>query len=827
MKNIKYFFEIRLTLALSILFTGVVFAQPVIQVPATCNVVVAGTGVGTVTGLGGKVGDGGIVTMPDPFDITGAGGNFTYIPNSTTLTGWQLLGDLSVQTANVPPAAGVYTSGATSPLNIQSYNKNLRNAENVGSPVVPTPDKIWGRSKGRVKVSYSATCGGSITFDIYKVYAPVADNKNLPIIVGPDCLLPNKIYTFSVDQIASDNAIDAIGFDNYYWSGFPAGSTDTYYSADASSVTFTTGSTVGSYAIKCCYGRSNPWDGNASATPTTCVTKTGGAQPSAPLFTSALPVSSTCLNTGAASFPIILTPISGYTYSLTAPGTTWSVTQNAVGNWTVNTSTPVVDNNPGTLQLSITNGSCQPVIFNYPINRNFVAPSATISGPTCLIAGSTTNAFSIQSNAALNPTTWTLPSGWSITAGSANGTNSAISVTVPSSAIAGTYSIAAKSNSCLGSINLEVYVKPAAPVFTAGTPSCVVRGATSISTIAINPVAGVASTGYSWLPLPSGWTCTTNCNTVNPTFVPNATSGASVTLTATAISGTGCSTSTTKTIYYSPVAPAFAAVTCWNSTYPMPAYIDLPITNFQNFGTYSVTANPALFTGTSSVVGSSIRLNNPVFLNTGSYTLVVKHSNGTCADAVTNYAISTSAAPALSTVTFAGAGGFSDTYDLVLATGETFIAFEVNNVKLVNSGTVNIFVGASGGTLQLAGAPLAAGSTVSAIVSVGGCLKRIYSPTTGTRGNAKQLPSTGEHPTGSMNDIKIYPNPNYGEFFIKVANPGMTASASISDISGKLIGVYILKQGENKIENDKLSAGTYIVTLNLNGNTEFRKIVIK
>lgn len=76
--------------------------------------------------------------------------------------------------------------------------------------------------------------------------------------------------------------------------------------------------------------------------------------------------------------------------------------------------------------------------------------------------------------------------------------------------------------------------------------------------------------------------------------------------------------------------------------------------------------------------------------------------------------------------------------------------------------------------------------------------------------------------TFSYDLTSIYPNPNYGVFFIKVANPAVTASASTSDISGKLIGVYTLNEGDNKIENEKLSAGIYIVTLNLDGNTEFR-----
>ncbi len=266
--NIKTFFK-NTPLALAVVLFGMTASyaqQPVIQVPATCNVVVAGTGTGAVTGLGGKVGDGGIVTMPDPFDFT------------------------------------------------------------------TTP------------------------------------------IVGPDCLLPNTIYTYSIDKIASDNANDAMGFDKYFWSGIPAGAINIYTSADESSITFKTGGTVAPFTLKCGFGRANDWDVSATNNPSAFVTKAVGASISIPSFTGGTPPP-TCLATGITTFNVVIpttSVISTNTYTWTAPGTSWLLTSSgAISGQNLTVSN--IDNNSGKLVLTICNGLCSPRIIEYSINRNFVA----------------------------------------------------------------------------------------------------------------------------------------------------------------------------------------------------------------------------------------------------------------------------------------------------------------------------------------------------------------------------------------------------------------------------------------------------------------------
>ncbi len=314
-------------LAAGVLCGGAAMAQ-VVTVPATCQVVVAGTG-GTL-GLGGTVGNGGIVVMPDPFDITGAGGNFIF--SGGTITGWSLLGDLSIQTASSPPTAPVQTAGAVATQNIQSYNKSLRSAE-TGTP------STLARSKGRVTTTFTGAGCTVMTFDVYKKWGPLVttppNNNYGPPIAGPACWpSTNQLVAFSVDQIESDNILDAIGTDQYYWKltnglGVDVISTQPtayYMAADRSSVTcnmstaaFITWYSGGPYSIRCCYARSFPaWDngtGLTSATATDCVSKPINSAPTAPTFTTLIP---TCLLYSATSFSAVFTGVTDHTYSWTS-----------------------------------------------------------------------------------------------------------------------------------------------------------------------------------------------------------------------------------------------------------------------------------------------------------------------------------------------------------------------------------------------------------------------------------------------------------------------------------------------------------------------------
>ena len=75
--------------------------------------------------------------------------------------------------------------------------------------------------------------------------------------------------------------------------------------------------------------------------------------------------------------------------------------------------------------------------------------------------------------------------------------------------------------------------------------------------------------------------------------------------------------------------------------------------------------------------------------------------------------------------------------------------------------------------------------------------------------------------------VTISPNPNSGIFFINVESFKTTASATLYDIEGKELNSYTLQKGENKIQKEGLATGTYLVKLNVDGQSETKQLIIK
>ena len=534
------------------------FAQ-VVTVPAGCIVVQTNTAQGGVLGAGGVVTTGGVVTMPDGY----LGGTFSCTtPSGTTLNSWFLQGDLSVTTTNVPPAVAVQPSGALSAYSIQSYNKNLRPFEGITGSAASKLAK----SKGKVSINYtSGVCSGlNFTFDVYKTYTVVP-----PAIVGPTCITANTACTFSIDLVASDNTPENIGFDQYYWSGFPSSSqilpNSLYYSADGSSITFTP-TTSNPFTIKCCLGRANPWDGglgsaqNNPTTATACVTKTVGVAPQPPTFLTntggLIQGLATCVNTGVSSISLSYNyPPAGTTY-------TWSTPNNwIIGSSNSATETKIftLDNNSGEIRLKVTS-SCGSVDYVYKIGRRFTTAIA-ITGPTCISAG-TNNVFSVDANATINTAQWTVSPAPS--AGVFSTSTNSLTTTHnlnPSALVPpGQYTLTATSNpliyngyTCQGAITKIINVLPPAPILLATSPTCVLKGTTPITTIQVDTsVAGTPTTGYSWnISGAPGWTISAGATTSTPTFVPSGTTNGPVTITVVRAGTNGCdSAPVLRTIKY-------------------------------------------------------------------------------------------------------------------------------------------------------------------------------------------------------------------------------------------------------------------------------------
>lgn len=782
------------------------FAQ-VVTVPSGCTVKVPGTG-GSI-GLN-QVGNGGVVAMPDNF----SGGTFTVTtPSGYTLTGWSLRGDLSVTTSNTPPTAPTQSAGAVSSLSIESYNKNLRASE--GAP--GSPASLLAKSKGTVSIGYNAgACSGySLTFDVYKTYTTT------PPIVGPACVQGGTPCTFSVDQVASDNAGDNIGFDQYYWSGMPAAvAGSTYYSADNSSVTFTPIASS-AFVIKCCLGRANPWDAGTSVNGTlgtTCVTKAIGDAPSEPTVgTTTQPLSvimPLCAPTGsAATFTINYSSTNTCTW--TAPNTGWTVGTPVLvsgNNYTVTVNTNGF-NNPGVLTLTVGNAPCEPLTFQYQINRSLNAPVAitpVIAGTTCLSQGSSNNMFNISTSAAANPTTWTISpaaTGVTLVPGSPNST---VAVNVSSGATAGTYTLTARSTACTGNITYTFRVRPVTP--TISGPACVVRGALTSQTFTCAATPGAT---YTWS-FPSGWTASsfttaTNSITVTPSST-TATLNGTVIVTANGI--VGCNSAASTTIGYSAAAPTGVVAGCFS--------VGVPGTNSVTFtnplpGTYTATLIPT--GGGSNAIVGGVSFTSPNILtfstnalSAGSYDLSITHNSGCGANATSVTTVNVVANGAQLFTSFSP--GNPDSYFVITPPPSATYQWFVNGSPVA---------GATANNFSLNGPVVSPGAvTVCVNVTSGGCTTRLCS----SSGTHTQRLAQGSGQT-SEEEIAVYPNPTTGDFFVKVPGFNQKATATLYDITGKEISRYNLQKGENNIKGETLAKGTYIVILDIDGVKEAKKLIIK
>jgi hypothetical protein len=784
------------------------WGQPVVSVPPSCNVVVPGAG-GT-PGFGGDVGSGGIVVMPD---LNSAAGMFNINPMGNTILGWTLQGDLSVGPISQPtPAIQSVGAGILNAF-ITSYNKNVRYSETQ-----PPSADFLARSKGRITISYtnpSATCGGGIYFDIFKEYVnngwPTTGTQEgyVPEIIGPDCWEPSTTYTYSVDQIASDNYSDGIGGDEYYWDIFPLIGTF-YTSADKSSITFTTPASVsGTYTIQCCFGRSNPWDGNVT-TPTsttgTCVTKTIGQVPGAPSFTTLPP---TCVPVSAGSFFIGINPQPGYTYAWTSSNSSWFLAQSGAQNQDVTVSSLGTD--PGILTLTITNGSCDPSIFTYTVNREFDNTMSITAASTCVPSGSTTN-FAI-STGAQNQTCWNLPGGW--TYSPVTGSESSINVTVPVGTAAGAYTISAYSCSCPSVVlNVTVNVQPDIPVISG--PSCVVpNGGPPV----VYNASGSTGLSYSWI-YPTGWNCIGGCVTASAVFIPGGPVPPPVNMTVVSIGMNGCdATSAPFVIDYSPVTPSGITANCWNFGVAGSTTITVANAPSPFYGSYTISSTPAGLITSSTVNPTTgvITVTTSGTAPAGPYTINVTHTTGTaCGNSpVASFPITYNGNGTVLTTFYNPGPGGPDVYITSSApAGSTYNWYLNGGGPSVGTGPVLYLTGSG-----------PAPTSVCVFVSSGGCTTKLCASPPGTH-NLTPGTSDPEESTGSSQRFELFPNPNDGNFSVKVPEFKNEVVLTIVDESGREIGTHKLKEGLNRISERDMPNGQYFLILNLDGEYSMHKLQI-
>jgi autotransporter-associated beta strand protein len=165
------------------------------------------------------------------------------------------------------------------------------------------------------------------------------------------------------------------------------------------------------------------------------------------------------------------------------------------------------------------------------------ATPGTITGPTNPCASSTGNAYSIVAVAGATSYTWTVPSGWNITAGS--GTNS---ITVTAGTAGGNITVTA-TNTC-GTSSAQTLAVTVNNI--PATPGTITGSATvcpsSANTYSIAAVPG--ATSYTWT-LPGGWTGTSTTNSINTTA---GTSGGTISVTANNVCGSSAAQTLAVTV---------------------------------------------------------------------------------------------------------------------------------------------------------------------------------------------------------------------------------------------------------------------------------------
>jgi hypothetical protein len=797
------------------------FAQPTVSVDNNCNVVVAGTG--GSTGVGGTVGHGGIVVMDYDDD-----GSFTPNANGATLYTWNLLGDLSF----TDTSPGTYSKSVSGAEDIYSHNRRERSSENPGN-------SFGKRSLGKVSITYEqGPCNNTLEFFIYKQY----DDSSLPPIIGPECWVPGVKYTYSVDQIASDNLEDAIGIDMYYWtvtngdSTIVIGSDETnYYSADRSSITFVAPLVIeGVWEITCCFGRANPWDGNAPSAHSSCVTKIIGEEPTEP------EVYIPCVPLGATSFMAYVVGGSiEYDYSWNFSNEAWIFSYSPNGD-TVYVNTNTDGTSESNIILTVTKGACGSALFPYYVARSFDS-SVSISANDCISAGSS-QTFSI--NLSSNQTIWDLPPGWEIGPGG-NPAQTTINVAIPDTASAGQYIISAASAHCPDpSVVDTIYVKPNTPEFiTEGgvSPVCVDHDATSPVTYTVTASPG--ATSYIWS-FPEGWT-PENDTTLTPTVsVTPAGSATPAHVSVKASVDESCSSDAVNyPVNYNPVEPDDISADCWN--FGVDGNTILTVDNAPDpfFGTYEVSVSPSslLQCPTCYSVDSStgeITLQTSASATAGSYTVYVKHkvtgtpSCGT-SDSLAypiDYNIINNASISMLPL------GYDLYYVVNPPSSPVAYAWFLDCGTTALSGETNPAL-----TLTNGGTPP---TSLCVEITKDGCTSRVITTNIGTHSYYSIIdPPSGENIIATvlagnnaiasigdytiLKDVKLYPNPNNGSFTLELPHFERAASATVYDAVGAIVQKFNLRRGVNQLEQPDSPAGNYILLLDIDGKMAAVRISIQ
>jgi hypothetical protein len=742
---------------------------------------------------------------------------YTITKNGSTITSINVIGDLSTISST--------DNGTTITYCVISK-------DDIGPGCSPAK-----RGKGRIIVNYNdGGCGGTIYFDIFKSF-----NTNLPPIVGPKCVAIGDIVTYSVCKILSTDPNYQIGQDNYTWT-IPAGFTETYFSSDNSSKTFTV-TAIPTTPLQVQFGQCNP-----TAISTLNIQKRIPSPQT--LLAPATPI---CVAANAPNINFSVNTTNnpaGCTYAWTTDNPNWTITNPTSTTPTINFNS---DGGTGNVILTVTNGvtgvGCGPVTTTFKVNRNLTGLSFL---NTCITKpGSATLSLTGASGISTIPVNWSFApvTGWSNTP--LNGSTTIVSA----SASAVNTVVTASSVACpTPTIQRNLVITPTLPNNPTGI-TCLTPNSTANLTYTITGATN--ATGYTWT-FPAGWIVQSGGTTATVVVKPNGTTAGNITVVAnnvfTSAAGTTTCSSTPRTLTtaFIPGAPTGVTASCFNVgndlaitpvnvvtvganqfqlsvnspvsgvTYTWSAVTQSPVTTPAGVATLASTTN----TGGAIANIATFNFNG----RPGNYSVSVTASNATCTGStpfVYNFTVNPPFA--LNLNPSGGGGSPTQTLNVTLPTGSisSIIWFKTTAPGTqITNGTFSFPTGSNTSyNLTLGYTPGASGNYCARVTYPNGCVNTVCQGTTDYQNLRIANPNPVNSPTPNpFTKIEIMPNPAKSEFSIIL--PEDNTQVLVFDMKGTQVFSKTFNTGKQSINSTDWTPGEYIVVFAKDGNTETRKIVI-
>ncbi|MFV8326133.1 PKD-like domain-containing protein [Flavobacterium sp. ZS1P14] len=312
------------------------------------------------------------------------------------------------------------------------------------------------------------------------------------------------------------------------------------------------------------------------------------------------------------------------------PSYQWMVNGLNAGTNSPNFSTSsLVNGNVVTVKLTSNAACASPITatsnaITITVNPATPATPGFITGTTPVCPGTTGLAYSIAAVTNATTYTWTVPTGWSITAGA--GTD-AITVKSGSAGQNGNISVTA-GNSCGTSAasTLAVTVSPATPA-TPGIITGTVAQCPAVAGQTYSIAAVTNATTYTWT-VPTGWSITAGTGT-NSITVTSGSAGQNGNISVTAENSCGTSAARTLAVTVTPAAPATpGAITGTVTQCPALAGQAYSVTAVPNATTYTWIV-PTGWSITAGAGTSAITVTSGSAGQNGNITVTAGNSCGT------------------------------------------------------------------------------------------------------------------------------------------------------------------------------------------------------